>query len=63
VRSLGTAATTLFPIIVLLIIGNETLKDFAFGLFIGIISGSFSSIFVGPQILVAWNNRFPRYKK
>jgi len=63
VRSLSTVATTLFPIIVLLIIGNQTLKDFAFGLFIGIISGSFSSIFIGPQILVTWNNKFPRYKK
>lgn len=63
VRSIGTAATTLFPIIVLLIVGNETLKDFAFGLFIGIISGSYSSIFIGPPILVAWNNRFPKYKK
>ncbi len=63
VRSLGTVATTLFPIVVLLIIGNETLKDFAFGLFVGIISGSYSSIFIGPPILVAWNNRFPKYKK
>jgi len=63
VRSLGTAATTLFPIIVLLIVGNETLKDFAFGLLVGIISGSYSSIFVGPPVLVAWNNRFPVYKK
>jgi len=63
VRSLSTAATTLFPIIVLLIVGNETLKDFAFGLFVGIISGSYSSIFVGPPILVAWNRRFPVYKK
>ena len=63
VRSLGTAATTLFPIIVLLIVGNETLKDFAFGLFIGIISGSYSSIFIGPPVLVAWNRRFPVYKK
>jgi preprotein translocase subunit SecF len=63
VRSLGTVATTLFPIVVLLIVGNETLKDFAFGLFVGIISGSYSSIFIGPQILVAWNNRFPKYKK
>ena len=63
VRSLGTAATTLFPIIVLLIVGNETLKDFAFGLFVGIISGSYSSIFVGPPVLVAWNKRFPVYKK
>jgi preprotein translocase subunit SecF len=63
VRSLGTVATTLFPIVVLLIVGNETLKDFAFGLFVGIISGSYSSIFIGPQILVSWNNRFPKYKK
>jgi len=63
VRSLGTVATTLFPIVVLLIVGNETLKDFAFGLFVGIISGSYSSIFIGPQILVAWNNKFPKYKK
>jgi preprotein translocase subunit SecF len=63
VRSIGTAATTLFPIIVLLIVGNETLKDFAFGLFVGIISGSYSSVFIGPPILVAWNKRFPVYKK
>ena len=63
VRSLGTAATTLFTIVILLIIGNETLKDFAFGLTLGIISGSYSSIFIGPPILTAWNNRFPKYKK
>jgi len=63
VRSICTAATTLFPIIVLLIIGNETLKDFAFGLFVGIISGSYSSVFIGPPVLVAWNKRFPVYKK
>jgi len=63
VRTFSTTATTLFTIIVLLIVGNETLKDFAFGLFIGIISGSYSSIFVGPPVLVAWNKRFPVYKK
>jgi preprotein translocase subunit SecF len=63
VRSLITGTTSLFPIIVILIIGNETLKDFAFGLTLGIISGSYSSIFIGPPILTAWNNRFPRYKK
>lgn len=63
VRSFSTTATTIFPIIVLLIVGNETLKDFAFGLFIGIISGSYSSVFVGPPVLVAWNKRFPVYKK
>ncbi|MHB1254474.1 MAG: protein translocase subunit SecF [Candidatus Humimicrobiaceae bacterium] len=63
IRSIGTAATTLFPIIVLLIIGNETLRDFAFGLFIGILAGSYSSVFIGSPLLVVWNNRFPKYKK
>ena len=63
VRSLSTVGTTLLPVIILLIIGNETLKDFAFGLLIGIFSGAYSSIFVGAPILIAWNNRFPKYKK
>ncbi len=62
-RSLATTATTLFPIIVLVIIGNETLKDFAYGLLVGIISGTYSSVFVGPPILISWNNKFPRYSK
>ncbi|MCL6088490.1 MAG: protein translocase subunit SecF [Actinobacteria bacterium] len=62
-RSLSTVSTTLFPIIILLIVGNETLKDFAIGLFVGIISGSYSSIFIGSPLLIAWNNRFPKYKK
>ena len=62
-RSLNTAITTLFPVIVLLIIGNQTLKDFAFGLTIGIVAGAYSSIFIASPILVMWNNRFPKYKR
>jgi len=62
VRSLTTTATTLFPVIILVIIGNETLKDFAYGLLVGVISGTYSSIFVGAPILLAWNKRFPKYK-
>src|SRR5680860_13345 len=62
-RSISTTVTTLFPMIVLLIIGNETLKDFAFGLIIGILAGTYSSIFFGSPLLVIWNNRFPKYKK
>jgi len=62
-RSLGTTATTLFPVLILLIIGNQTLKDFAFGLFVGIISGNYSSLFIGSPLLVVWNNKFPKYKK
>ena len=62
-RSINTSLTTLIPIVILLIIGSAALKDFALALTIGIISGTYSSIFFASPILVAWNNRFPRYKK
>lgn len=63
VRSMSAIITTLFPIIALLILGNPTLQDFAFGLFVGILSGTYSSMFIGSPLLVAWNNKFPKYKK
>jgi len=62
-RSINTSVTTLFPIIILLILGTTALKDFALALVIGIISGTYSSIFFASPILVAWNNRFSRYTK
>jgi len=62
-RSINTSITTLFPVILLLILGTTALKDFALALTVGIISGTYSSIFFASPILVAWNNRFPRYKK
>jgi preprotein translocase subunit SecF len=62
-RSINTSVTTLFPVIILLILGTSALKDFALALVIGIISGTYSSIFFASPILVAWNNRFSKYKK
>jgi len=62
-RSINTSLTTLFPVVLLLMLGTSALKDFALALTIGIISGTYSSIFFASPILVAWNNRFPKYKK
>lgn len=62
-RSINTSITTLFPVVLLLILGTSALKDFALALTIGIISGTYSSIFFASPILVVWNNRFPKYKK
>ena len=41
----------LLPIGALLAFGGATLKDFAFALFIGVASGTYSSIFVAAPIL------------
>jgi len=62
-RSINTSLTTLIPIILLLILGTAALKDFALALTVGIVTGTYSSIFIASPVLVAWNNKFPKYKK
>lgn len=61
VRSINTSVTTLLPVVALLTIGGETLKDFAFALFVGIASGTYSSIFTASPILAIWKEREPKY--
>jgi SecD/SecF fusion protein len=60
-RSFGTTLTTLLPIITILIFGGDTLKDFAFALFLGVLLGGYSSIFIACPVLTLWREREPRY--
>lgn len=61
-RSINTSLSTLIPVVALLVIGGETLKDFAFALTVGITSGAYSSIFNASPLLVVWNQLRPKYK-
>lgn len=61
-RSINTTLTTLFPVVTLLLIGGETLKDFAFALTVGLIVGAYSSIFVASPLLSFWKEFEPRYR-
>ncbi|MFA3782558.1 protein translocase subunit SecF [Melioribacteraceae bacterium 4301-Me] len=56
-RTIITGFTTLISVIVLLIFGGEVLKGFAFALFIGIITGTYSSIFVASAFVLEYANR------
>ncbi len=60
-RSIGTTLATLLPIITILIFGGETLKDFAFALFLGVSLGAYSSVFLASPLLAIWKEREPRY--
>jgi len=51
-RSINTSATIFLVLIVLFFLGGSTTKDFAFVLLIGIIAGTYSSIFVASPLLV-----------
>lgn len=55
-RSLNTVITTLFVILALLLLGGASIHNFALVLLIGVISGTYSSIFIASQLLVVWDS-------
>jgi preprotein translocase subunit SecF len=50
-RSIYTSICSLIPLTALLIFGESTLSDFAFALLVGIIAGTYSSIFIASPVL------------
>ncbi|WP_445150601.1 protein translocase subunit SecD [Baekduia sp. Peel2402] len=62
-RSLATSFCTLLPILALLFFGGDTLKDFAFALLIGVISGAYSSVFIASPVLAHWKEREEIYRR
>lgn len=66
-RSLNTSLSTLLPVAALLFVGTRvlgagTLEDLALALFVGILVGAYSSIFVATPILAALKEREPKYR-
>lgn len=51
-RTVVTSVTTLFVVTILFIFGGEVLKGFSFALILGVLLGTYSSIFVASPILV-----------
>ncbi len=56
-RTALTSLTTLMVVLVLTIFGGEVIHNFAFALAIGVIVGTYSSIFIASPILAAWQSR------
>jgi SecD/SecF fusion protein len=56
-RTLITSGTTLIVVIVLLLFGGEVLRGFSFALFVGILIGTFSSIFVAAPIVLEFDRK------
>lgn len=56
-RSINTQLTTAFTLTALLLFGGDTIRNFVAILLIGLISGTYSSIFNAAQFLVVWEHR------
>lgn len=61
-RTVITSVTTLFVVTVLFIFGGEVLKGFAFALVVGVILGTYSSLFVASSIVVELESRASNVK-
>jgi SecD/SecF fusion protein len=62
-RSLNTSLVTLIPVVLLFVFGSGSLKDFAFALVVGIVSGAYSSIFIAAPLLAVFLEREPGFVK
>lgn len=56
-RTIITSSTTLLVVVTLFIFGGEVLRGFAFALIIGILIGTYSSVFVATPVVVELNRR------
>jgi preprotein translocase subunit SecF len=56
-RSINTQLTSIFSLTALLLFGGATIRNLVIILLIGLMSGTFSSIFNAAQLLVVWENR------
>ncbi|WAM33530.1 protein translocase subunit SecF [Caldicellulosiruptor morganii] len=55
-RSLSTAATVIIVLFVLYLMGVQSIKEFAFPLLVGVISGTYSSIFIATALWFDWES-------
>lgn len=54
VRSLNTSVTVVLTLLALLLFGGSTTREFVLALLVGVVAGTYSSIFNASQLLVSW---------
>lgn len=62
-RTLNTSMTVMLVVVVLYFFGGEVLRNFSLAMILGILVGTYSSIFVASPILVEWESASPRRTK
>ena len=62
-RTVITSGTTFVVVLILFIFGGQVIHDFAFALLIGVIVGTYSSMYIAAPILLEWGKQDPLKKK
>ncbi len=56
-RTILTSGTTLLVVVALFFLGGEIIHDFSFALLVGVVVGTYSSIFIASVFLLYWESR------
>ncbi len=56
-RTVMTSLTTLLVVLILFLFGGEVIRNFAFALLIGVVVGTYSSVFIASPIVVEWEKK------
>ena len=59
-RTILTSGVTLLVVLSILLFGGEVLSNFAFALFVGFISGVYSTVFIASPLVLAWSRKGSR---
>ncbi|MBW2672889.1 MAG: protein translocase subunit SecF [Deltaproteobacteria bacterium] len=62
-RTVLTSATTLLVVLALFFLGGAVIHDFAFALLVGIVVGTYSSVFVASPTVLVWESISPSKEK
>lgn len=61
-RSINTSLTTIIAVLAFLFLGSEAIRGFAIALAVGLIAGTYSSIFIASQLWLVWRGKMIKKK-
>jgi preprotein translocase subunit SecF len=59
-RTILTSFTVFIVVLALYFLGGGVIHDFSFALIVGVVFGTYSSVFIASALVAVWENRFPR---
>lgn len=62
-RSINTVITVVFAAAALLIFGGEAIRTFSFALLVGLVAGTYSSLFIAAQLWLVWKSKSLQKKR
>lgn len=58
-RTILTSSTVMFVVLALFVLGGSVIHDFAFAMIVGLISGTYSTVYIASPVILLWEGQHP----